>query len=189
MLEIQTPMAPSTLISTRHSPYCPQLPRLKEFGCGLQPYARSPKAPFDALTSNYGHQRSLSDQASSASQPARVPLSSEHWQLRAAPMTNSIVPPYPTPQDSQHDQSQSAGRSEPFYNKYYSAKRSKDSPPRKESERMPTQSSQRKDSNDANTIATHLQIPASINDSKGSLPEFAAQVSLVSHLWGLTTRS
>jgi hypothetical protein len=40
--------------------------------------------------------------------------------------------------------------------------------------RATEQSSQRKQS--SNAIASYLQIPASINDSKGSLAEFAAQV-------------
>ena len=72
---------------------------------------------------------------------------------------------------------------EPFYNTYYSAKQ-RHSPhlPKKEKVATSEESARRRLSSDANSIASHLQIPSSINNSKESLPEFAAQVSqIISH--------
>ena len=68
---------------------------------------------------------------------------------------------------------------QPFYTSYYSATRVQSPvPPKKDHAAQSEQTARRRASNDNNSIASHLQIPASINDSKGSLPEFAAQVRL-----------
>ena len=75
------------------------------------------------------------------------------------------------------DNSKQASNRQPFYNSYYSATRPQSPvPAKKEHAAQSEQTARRRASNDSNSIASHLQIPASINDSKGSLPEFAAQV-------------
>ena len=74
-----------------------------------------------------------------------------------------------------------SSRPQPFYDSYYSAKRSQSPlPSKKETAAQIEQAARRRASSDNNSIASHLQIPRSINDSKGSLPEFAAQVRTLS---------
>ena len=73
-----------------------------------------------------------------------------------------------------------SSRPPPFYDSYYSAKRTQSPiPSQKETAAQIEQTARRRASNDNNSIASHLQIPSTINDSKGSLPEFAAQVRSV----------
>ena len=76
-----------------------------------------------------------------------------------------------------NDNTKTSNARQPFYNSYYSAKRPQ-SPilPQRDHAAQSEQSAHRRASSDGNAIASHLQIPSSINDSKGSLPEFAAQV-------------
>ncbi|KAL6721711.1 hypothetical protein ACLMJK_000815 [Lecanora helva] len=67
---------------------------------------------------------------------------------------------------------------QPFYNSYISATRPQSPlPPQKEHAAQSEQTARRRASGEGNSIASHLQIPSSINDSKGSLPEFAAQIT------------
>ena len=99
----------------------------------------------------------------------------DNRQLDTIPLVGSNAPPYPTPQNSNSSHSRRRSGLEPFYNNYYSA-RQKSPIVKKEPESSHQQAGQRRASGDA--IASYLQIPSSINSSKGSLPEFAAQVSL-----------
>ena len=87
--------------------------------------------------------------------------------------TISDAPQYIRPVHAR--QNSRSGRTQPFYQSYYSA-RPQSPLPKKEiqPERLP--SAGRRLSETSNSIASYLQIPASINSSKGSLPEFAAQV-------------
>ena len=194
MLDI-LPSMPPTLVSHHQSPYYPQLPRLKEFGCGLENYSRSPK---DLLESSRGRvslhpgitrltspSTQLQENATRAmsTYSNRVPHAGS-WQPRPSSTVSSNAPPYPTPQDSQDSHSRKNSKSEPFYNNYYYAKQYVSPTVKKEPERTDGQVTQGRSESGTDDIATHLQIPASINDSKGSLPEFAAQVSHASRsLW------
>ena len=101
-------------------------------------------------------------------------------QYQRVPVVSSNAPPYPNTQAAIDNTKASSGR-QPFYNSYYSAKRPQ-SPvqPQKDHVAQSEQTARRRASSDGNSIASHLQIPASINDSKGSLPEFAAQVHSLS---------
>ena len=97
-------------------------------------------------------------------------------QYQRVPVVSSNAPPYA----SAHavvDNGKASSIRQPFYTSYYSAKRPQ-SPvlPPKDHTAQSEQTARRRASSDGNSIASHLQIPASINDSKGSLPEFAAQV-------------
>lgn len=75
------------------------------------------------------------------------------------------------------DNSRVTSNREPFYRSYYSVKGPQSPvPAKKETAAQIEQTARRRASSD-NSIASHLQIPATINNSKGSLPEFAAQVS------------
>ena len=85
---------------------------------------------------------------------------------------SSSAPPFPTPQT--HSRQSSNGK--PFYQSYYSARQNQSPPTKKETTADRGESARRRVSTDGNTIASYLQIPSSINGSKGSLPEFAAQV-------------
>ena len=174
---------PASLVPMSHSPYCPQLPRLKEFvGCGFESHNRSSKdgIPNPASRVEECPLRQLDPYSSRAMNCNPHPSSqSGSWQPRPAPVVSSNVPPYPTPQS--HDgghHSRSNSKPEPFYNNYYSAKYPRSPAERKQQESTTDQPSQRRSSTGSNSIATHLQIPSSINSSKGSLPEFAAQVCL-----------
>lgn len=95
---------------------------------------------------------------------------------KPVPVTASNAPPYQA-SFTTLDNSKQASIRQPFYNSYYSATRPQSPvPPKKDHAAQSEQAARRRASNDSNSIASHLQIPASINDSKGSLPEFAAQV-------------
>lgn len=85
--------------------------------------------------------------------------------------------PYYQRQQPTIDNPRTMGMQKPFYDSYPSANRSR-SPqlPKKDNIAQNEETARRRASNDADPIASHLQIPPSINDSKGSLPEFAAQV-------------
>lgn len=97
-------------------------------------------------------------------------------QYERVPVVASNAPPYQTSLITL-DNSKQASNRQPFYNSYYSATRPQSPvPPKKDHAAQSEQTARRRASNDSNSIASHLQIPASINDSKGSLPEFAAQV-------------
>ena len=104
------------------------------------------------------------------------PLSSsntEGTQYKRVPVVTSNAPPYQTSLTTLDNSKQASSR-QPFYTSYYSATRAQSPvPPKKDHVAQNEQMARRRASND---IASHLQIPASINDSKGSLPEFAAQV-------------
>ena len=107
----------------------------------------------------------------------------ERTQYKRVPAVASNAPSYQASLPTLDNSKQSTTR-QPFYNSYYSATRPQSPiPPKKDIAAQSEQTARRRASNDSNSIASHLQIPASINGSKGSLPEFAAQVSeLISRL-------
>ena len=92
------------------------------------------------------------------------------------PVVASNAPPY-APVGTTVDHERAFNGRQPFYNSYYSARRP-DSPvlPPKQQATESEHTARKRTSSDGNSIASHLQIPSTINDSKGSLPEFAAQV-------------
>lgn len=98
--------------------------------------------------------------------------------FKGVPVVSSNAPPYSTSMHTLDNRSGGHSRqnskSQPFYSSYYSARQP--SPRPQQTEIQPDESSRRQSSNDVNSIATHLQIPSSINGSKGSLPDLAAQV-------------
>jgi len=102
----------------------------------------------------------------------------EGQQYQRVPVVASNAPSYPGAHPTLDNTGErgSLPRQAPFYDCYYSAKRPQ-SPvvPLKTAQSEHT--ARRRASSDANSIASHLQIPSSINDSKGSLPEFAAQIT------------
>ena len=100
----------------------------------------------------------------------------DRTQYKRVPVAASNPPSYQTSLATLDNPKQASNR-QPFYNSYYSATRPQSPvPPRKDHAAQSEQTARRRASNDSNSIASHLQIPSSINDSKGSLPEFAAQV-------------
>lgn len=100
----------------------------------------------------------------------------ERTQYKRVPVVASNAPPYQASLAT-IDNSKQASNRQPFYNSYYSANRPQSPVPiKKDHAAQSEQTARRRASNDSNSIASHLQIPASINESKGSLPEFAAQV-------------
>ena len=100
----------------------------------------------------------------------------ERNQYKRVPVVASNAPPYQASLATLDNSKQVSSR-QPFYNSYYSATRPQSPvPPKKDHAAQSEQTARRRASNDSNSIASHLQIPSSINESKGSLPEFAAQV-------------
>lgn len=99
-------------------------------------------------------------------------------QYQRVPVVASNAPPYPSAKSTLDNTSGRGAvpRQAPFYDSYYSAKRPQ-SPVQPRKVAYSEQSARRRTSTDINSIASHLQIPSSINDSKGSLPEFAAQIA------------
>ena len=183
---------PSTLVSNHPSPYHPQLPRLKEFGCGLESYRRSPKILFETSRGNLPAQAARTRltppsriEAKSTSAMSTYSNNVSHmksWHARSASTVFSNAPPYSTPQEDKNGHSRKNSKTKPFYNNYYSAKQPQSPLTRKEPERFGGPAGQKPSEAGTDSIATHLQIPASINDSKGSLPEFAAQVRYTTFL-------
>lgn len=100
----------------------------------------------------------------------------QHYQR--VPVSGSSNPPLSNSRPALDKANPPATR-QPFYDSYYSAKRPQ-SPilPKKDNAAQSEQTARRRASSDGNSIASHLQIPSSINNSKGSLPEFAAQVRI-----------
>ena len=106
----------------------------------------------------------------------------ERAQYKRVPVVASNAPPYQASLATL-DNSKQVNNRQPFYNSYYSATRSQSPvPPKKDHAAQSEQTARRRASNDSNSIASHLQIPPSINESKGSLPEFAAQARRASSL-------
>lgn len=165
---------PSTLAST----YYPHderhlLPQLREF-----------KWDWNTVKSRIGV---LEDLPKSAIDTSQCPSTSPLMKMDGHPAHDSayavgqhVLPPavssngrtYPTP----HSHSRQGSNGKPFYQSYYSARQNQSPPIKKEVITDRGESGRRKASADGNAIASYLQIPSSINDSKGSLPEFAAQV-------------
>ena len=97
-------------------------------------------------------------------------------QQRSAPVSVSNVPSQPALRATSND-TNTTGACPPFYETYASATHPQKSPIVKGKTTVHNhQAARRRASSDGNPIATHLQIPSTINDSKGSLPEFASQV-------------
>ena len=94
------------------------------------------------------------------------------------PVVASNAPPCQNAQTTLDNTKAMGTVRKPFYDSYYSANRpSSPGLPHKDHVTHVERTARRRASSDGNSIASHLQIPSSINDSKGSLPEFAAQVS------------
>ena len=176
---------PPTLVSNHEHSYLHQLPRLKEFGYGFEKHGRSPQSSYEALSGrgpqtfhNYStppHHPDDRVASAMSTLPQKAALTGS-WPARPTTTAASGSHPYPTPLGESVNHSRNNSRAEPFYTKYFSAKPHQSPPSKKENEQKENLSSQRRTSDGGNSIATHLQIPSSINDSKGSLPEFAAQV-------------
>ena len=166
---------PSTLVSGYH-PHTDRyhLPQVRDFTWDWGT-VRSKTGESENLQKSMGYD----SQCIIASPPVKMNSNSVHGSVIPAgqymnpPAVPSIAPPYPTP--STHTRQGSNGK--PFYQTYYSARQNQSPPPKKDNSADRGGSARRRVSTDGNTIASYLQIPSSINDSKGSLPEFAAQVS------------
>ena len=181
MLHVQQlPSMPSTLLSgypphhtDRHQlPH--QLPQLREFtwdwdevrskaGKSAEPLPRPAGYPSQYVASS-----TPSKLHENTSQALIAPIGGQYMNPPGGPPPNAASL-YPTP--NVHARQGSNGR--PFYTTYYSAQQK--SPPAKKVS-TGSEINRRRPSQDGNTIALELQIPPAINDSKGSLPEFAAQV-------------
>ena len=179
MLHIQQlPSMPSTLTSGYHPHYTTerhQLPQLRDFNWDWDTVRSRAGQSVEPLPKSTGY----TSQAIVSSAPTKVhdnpahdlnaPLGGQYMNPPALPSTAASL--YPTP--NTHTRQNSDGR--PFYQSYYSARQNQSPPAKKVATAVDTR---RRPSHDGNTIAVELQIPPSINDSKGSLPEFAAQVRL-----------
>ena len=180
---------PSTLVSSHDGSCYPRLPRMKDFGCGFEEFRRSPKDSYKAPAGRAPLQIDQNSYKRANSHDNRVPNSMSSystnlpqvggWQGRPTDILTPNPLPYPTPQDETPGHSRNNSRSEPFYTRYYSARKPQSPVVKKELEQKESSASQRRPSAEESSIAAHLQIPSSINDSKGSLPEFAAQVRIL----------
>ena len=152
-------------------------------------YSRSLCAHTPPLLSNLDHtgaqfhhgveasSREARDMNGMNGNPLMNPIIGGHHYSQRVPVVASNAPPYVASRPTL-DNSKNAVSQRPFYDSYHSAKR-QPSPVQthKENSDHGGQTSRKRASSDGNTIASHLQIPATINNSKGSLPEFSAQVS------------
>lgn len=188
MLQVQRSSLsmPSSLVTEHHLPHSHQfhLPQFKDFDIGWT----------KAQPSRGGHsERGLKEwprdktggEAASSSRPSvhdgSMPSTQhQHFSHLATvhPMASDVDQngrSYATSQHGRPIHSRQNSRPQPFYQSYYSA-RQPSPPPKREIQTEREQPVRRRGSNEANAIASYLQIPPSINNSRGSLPEFAAQV-------------
>ena len=179
-----TPSMPSTLVSRQNNIDFPPLSTLLDFGRGLEHYRWSPKDLKGTKSERDRGQPVEGPSTLSASycpydmngvNGSSIPQSNlGSCQHHGGPIVGSNAPEFPTAQNK-GSHSRPNSKAEPFYNSYYSA-RQRSPIVKKEPETSTQQTGQRRTSGDTNAIASYLQIPSSINNSKGSLPEFAAQV-------------
>ena len=188
---VRPPSMPSTLISNHDTSFYPTLPKLLDFGCGFESHRRSLHDERRTQVESDTRKGALSQDRLSGSTnrlPIRgMTLANGHtvqpshggsWRSSGPSVLSSNAPPYPTPQKTERVHSRQNRKSEPYVDQYRSARQQR-SPTMTSEPASPQQqaASQRSSSNsNPNAIAVHLQIPKSINSSKGSLPEFAAQV-------------
>ncbi|KAL9125555.1 MAG: hypothetical protein Q9217_005254 [Psora testacea] len=180
---------PSTLVSGHYNAgYLPPPTQLRDVECGWAWNRRSPGAEKSiGLSEGQGRTRLVAPDSCQQPQPPskmtavndnqRLASNTGSRQQNGVSLVSSNAPPYPTPQPTGGSHSRQNNRAQPFYNSYYSAKQHRSPIPKRETAPSREQSIQRRSPNDANSIASHLQIPSSINNSKGSLPEFAAQIT------------
>ena len=179
------PSMPSTLVTGHYTAGYLPLTQLRDLGCRWAWNRRLPRAENNRGS---GPQRGPTGPtaegsllASASDMPTvngnkTLPSSGGNKQSNGVLTVSSNAPPYPTPQSTGCDHSRQNSRPHRFYDYYYSAREHRSPPLKREPETSRVQLTQRRSSNDVNSIASHLQIPPSINSSKGSLPEFAAQV-------------
>jgi hypothetical protein len=180
MLHVQQlPSMPSTLLSGYHPHHTTErhhLPQLRDFNWDWDAVRSKAGQSAEQLPRPAGY----TSQYVASSTPLKLHENPAHEFILPSGvqyMNPPAIPPpaallYPTP--NIHSRQGSNGR--PFYQSYYSARQNQ-SPPAKRAtirEEVP----RRRASHDGNAIAPELQIPSTINDSKGSLPELAAQVGL-----------
>ncbi len=108
--------------------------------------------------------------------PLRAPFDGLHY--KSVPVVGSNAALYPTNQDT-HGITRYPNKPQPFYDTYQSAQRPQSPVSKGESISSREQPARRRASSDGNSIVSYLQIPPSINNSKGSLADFAAQVRLL----------
>ena len=184
MLHVQRPLSmPSSLVSEHHphtgTSY--QLPQLRDFG-GAWNKTQSLKGGDGDLR---GWPRGYTDQSLMPSprvQPGNMnshTFSTRSTHDRPLGASNSAAQnglPYPLSQPIRPGHTRSNSKTQPFYQSYYSARQAQSPARKRENTTEAEQVVRRKPSSDGSSIASYLQIPATINNSKGSLPEFAAQV-------------
>ena len=106
-----------------------------------------------------------------------LPAPFDGLQYKSVPVIGSNNTSYHTHHDT-HATTRYTSKTQPFYDSYHSAQRSQSPTHRGESIGSREPPARRRASSDGNSIVSYLQIPSSINSSKGSLAEFAAQVNL-----------
>lgn len=179
MLHLQHPLSmPSTLISGFH-PHNDHYhrPQLQDFRWDWDVIKAARVGPREDTYRPTGHNVQCSIPSSprstmSAGHSLDTAISSGQY-TNLANLASNNAPRYPTP----HTHSRHGSNGRPFYQSYYSARQNQSPPTKKDSTAEREESARRRASTDGNTIASYLQIPSSINDSKGSLPEFAAQIT------------
>ena len=167
---------PSTLVSGYH-PHTDRhhLPQLRDFNWNWDAVrAKTGQSEHLQKSMGYDSQCIITSPQLKMSENPGLNSGIPGGQYMNPPAVPSVAPPYPTP--NTHSRHGSHGK--PFYQSYYSARQNQSPPTKKENSVGRGEPARRRVSTDGNTIASYLQIPSSINDSKGSLPEFAAQVSL-----------
>lgn len=184
MLDVQHPFSmPPTLVSDHYTPTSslPPLTQLRDFDWNWN-QSKHPSRAGDGGNTDFAQwsKRGAAGQQHGLRTPPREMTGNTHnsqaLPSNRVPPVTSNAPPYPTPQHSVDGQSRQNSKTQPFYKSYYSARPAPSPSIRKDIAAEREQSARRKASNDGNSIVSYLQIPSSINDSKGSLPEFAAQV-------------
>ena len=105
--------------------------------------------------------------------PLLAPLDGLHY--KSVPAVGSNSASYQT-REGTYANTRQTTKPQPFYATYQSAHRPQSPVSKGESVGSREQPVRRRASSDGNSIVSHLQIPSSINGSKGSLAEFTAQV-------------
>ena len=126
-----------------------------------------------AVRTRHGLKTPPEDMTGNNANPLLAPFDGLHY--KSVPVVGPIRSSYQSNQGS-HTSTRYSGKPQPFYDSYQSAQRPQSPVSKGESIGLREQPTRRRASSDGNSIVSYLQIPPSINNSKGSLAEFAAQV-------------
>ena len=143
--------------------------KVRDSGRGIPPqHLEGP-----TVRTQHGLRTPPEEMTSDHANPLLAPLDGLHY--KSVPAIGPNTASYHT-REGTYANSRQNTKPQPFYDTYQSAQRPRSPVSKGESLGLREQPARRRALSDGNSIVSHLQIPSSINNSKGSLAEFTAQV-------------